>query len=380
MAASDRAPFPTNPEDFDTDERISFSKASETYLLEDENGDEWEWVARQSKWVPAMDEALMEQQRQAYKVEGVDESEPAVDLRKRKAEGQDGSSNGKANKKQKPEQQQPRERVNTAVYVTSLPQDVDTQELHDVFSKFGVIAESLDSSEPRIKLYYNDDSSFKGDALIVYFRPESVQLAINMLDETDFRLGQQLPTGPMRVREAEASYKAQKEQPLATEQAKKKGTGANRDRQKVIRKTQEMNNRLADWDDDDPQSIPDTSSRWDKVVVLKHMFTLDELAEDAAAALDIKDDIREECEKLGHVTNVVLYDKEESGIVTVRFGNATSAMECVKVFNGRWFDQRQVVAHLADGKERFRKSKKGEMGTEDDEEKRLEQFSKDIEG
>ena len=45
----------------------------------------------------------------------------------------------------------------------------------------------------------------------------------------------------MRVREAEASYKAQKEQPLATEQAKKKGTGANRDRQKVIRKTQEMN-------------------------------------------------------------------------------------------------------------------------------------------
>merc|ERR1712072_535498 len=98
------------------------------------------------------------------------------------------------------------------------------------------------------------------------------------------------------------------------------------------------------------------------------------------AALDIKDDIREECEKLGHVTNVVLYDKEESGIVTVRFGNATSAMECVKVFNGRWFDQRQVVAHLADGKERFRKSKKGEMGAEDDEEKRLEQFSKDIEG
>ena len=56
--------------------------------------------------------------------------------------------------------------MNTAVYVTSLPEDVDTQELHDVFSKFGVIAESLDSSEPRIKLYYNDDGSFKGDALI----------------------------------------------------------------------------------------------------------------------------------------------------------------------------------------------------------------------
>ena len=35
--------------------------------------------------------------------------------------------------------------------------------------------------------------------------------------------------------------------------------------------------KLADWDDDDPQAMQDTSSRWDKVVILKHMFTLQEL-------------------------------------------------------------------------------------------------------
>lgn len=35
--------------------------------------------------------------------------------------------------------------------------------------------------------------------------------------------------------------------------------------------------KLADWDDDDPSAITDTSSRWDKVVILKHMFTLGEL-------------------------------------------------------------------------------------------------------
>jgi len=68
-----------------------------------------------------------------------------------------------------------------------------------------------------------------------------VQLAINMLDESDFRLGQQLPTGPMRVHAADASFKSQKDQPLKTDEAKKKGTTANRDRQKVIQKTQEMN-------------------------------------------------------------------------------------------------------------------------------------------
>lgn len=75
----------------------------------------------------------------------------------------------------------------------------------------------------------------------MYFRPESVQLAIDMLDETDFRLGQQVATGPMRVKEADASFKSQKDKPLASEQAKQKGTGVNRDRQKVIKKNMEMN-------------------------------------------------------------------------------------------------------------------------------------------
>lgn len=45
-----------------------------------------------------------------------------------------------------------------------------------------------------------------------------------------------------------------------------------------------------------------------RVVVLQHMFTLQELEEDASLLLDLKDDVREECSGLGEVTNVVLYD------------------------------------------------------------------------
>ncbi|KAK3672319.1 hypothetical protein LTR78_007859 [Recurvomyces mirabilis] len=213
--------------------------------------------------------------------------------------------------------------------------------------------------------------------MAVYFRAESVRLAIQMLDESDFRLGQALPTGPMRVREAEASYKSQKDQPLKTDQAKTKGTNANRDRQKVIKKTQAMNDRLADWDDDDPQAVTETSSRWDKVVVLKHMFTLKELAEDAAAALDIKEDVREECEKFGQVTNVVLYDKEEEGVVTVRFTDARAAAASINVFDGRLFDGRRVIACVADGREKFKKTSKKDA--DEDEEKRLRKFAEDDE-
>jgi hypothetical protein len=45
-----------------------------------------------------------------------------------------------------------------------------------------------------------------------------------------------------------------------------------------------------------------------RVVVLKHMFTLEELTEDPSLLLDLKEDVREECATLGDVTNVVLYD------------------------------------------------------------------------
>lgn len=35
--------------------------------------------------------------------------------------------------------------------------------------------------------------------------------------------------------------------------------------------------KLADWEEDDPSVLPDVRSKWDKVVILKHMFTLKEL-------------------------------------------------------------------------------------------------------
>ena len=53
--------------------------------------------------------------------------------------------------------------------------------------------------------------------------------------------------------------------------------------------------------------------------------------EDPAAILDIKEDIREECSKMGPVTNVVLFDKETDGVASVRYSNAEAADACVKV-------------------------------------------------
>lgn len=127
---------------------------------------------------------------------------------------------------------EPRERKNTAVYVTSLPADVSVEEVHGVFSRCGVVAEEIDQGRPRIKLYVDEEGKCKGDALVVYFRAESVELAMQMLDDTEFRLGSGGPAGRMRVVAADFSYKTQKEAPV-------KGNG--RDKRKIMKKTQRLN-------------------------------------------------------------------------------------------------------------------------------------------
>jgi HIV Tat-specific factor 1 len=73
--------------------------------------------------------------------------------------------------------------------------------------------------------------------------------------------------------------------------------------------------KLADWDSDDEVGPPGPKITPSRVVVLKYMFTKEELAEDAALLLDLKEDVREECSTLGEVTNVVLYDVRDLDII-----------------------------------------------------------------
>lgn len=55
------------------------------------------------------------------------------------------------------------------------------------------------------------------------------------------------------------------------------------------------------------------------------------MQKDPSAILDIKEDIREECSKLGNVSNVVLYDLEPTGVARVKFTDPDAADACVKV-------------------------------------------------
>ncbi|KAI5252010.1 hypothetical protein E4T42_03889 [Aureobasidium subglaciale] len=385
-SVSARIAFPATEAEFKNDVRVSFDKTSEKWILEDDNGEEYEWNAQFEKWVPSVDEALMQQQASIYAMKDVDENAPAIDTKKRKA---DIKAASKQDKKQKTD------RPNSAVYVTGVPLDANIDEIHDVFKKYGIIEEDIHTNLPKIRMYADDEGNFKGEAKVIYFKPQSVSLAITMLDGTDFRKPGE---GNLHVELVDDSYsnknKDQKDQKekkeVSVENIKKRRP--KQDRYLAIEKTKQMNapvyvvtstpeshdyresnadiacSRLADWDDDDPSVVapPPNPSKYAKMVVLKHMFTLDELDEDAGALIDIKADIRDEASKYGEVTNTVLYDLEAQGVVTVRFKEADSAALCAEAFNGRWFDKRKIIAYVPQHREEYNKSKgSGQDGLQD---------------
>ncbi|KAJ7346609.1 hypothetical protein DFH08DRAFT_924451 [Mycena albidolilacea] len=394
---------------FANDDRIYLEKTSNTWRYEEEDGTEMEYDAVKGTWVPLVDEELVKRQQAAYSVTGVDEETPAAPVlareNKKRKQPEDYTSatpvseagpsikRGRTDKKDKPPTE--RKSKNTAVYVTGLPLDAEVDEIVERFSKCGVVEED-DEGEPKVKMYATEDGTFNGEALVVYFKEDSVLLALNILDDAELRFGD--PSTVMRVARADFTHKNSggggvnndPSKPRKTVDKKKASKRIGKMQKQVLRgAVQTLNNalnrKLLEWDDEDgfgpalkPEDSVNAVNKNSRVVVLKHMFTLKRLEEDAALLLDLKEDVREECSTLGEVTNVVLYDKEAEGVMTVKFRDPLSAQACVLKMNGRFFDGLRVEASLYSGKQRFQRSGAGdeiEGDNDEAEKKRLDSFA-----
>lgn len=382
-------------EDWLNDPRIAFNQASGKWIFEDtDNGLEYEYNEIQGEWIPVVDEAAINLQQQAYMKE---DEEPTSKRRpSEEAEDDDRDEEGKQDmdeltggtdnakhinkkaKKSKPRPKSvPEERRNKGIYISKLALDTTVEELEQVFSKFGLIAEDLKApGTKRIKLYADTEGNLKGDALIVYFKPESVDLAVQMMDNAEQRIGQ--PETIIKVEPADFSHKTG----TSNGEAKQPATVDLKNKKKLQKRYQKMNEKLADWDDDEIENarLKEVAKRWEKVVILKYVFTLEELAADPMAASDIKEDILAGCEAIGTVTNIIIYDAEPEGVVSVKFQNKDDAIECVKRMNGRFFGGQKLDASIYDGLERYKRAPKpgaataGDNAAERDEEKRLQEF------
>jgi HIV Tat-specific factor 1 len=77
----------------------------------------------------------------------------------------------------------------TAVYVSGLPLDVTKEELIPFMAKCGIIKKDPDSGEYKVRLYQDEQGRHKGDALVIYLKRASVDIALTILDESEFRPG-----------------------------------------------------------------------------------------------------------------------------------------------------------------------------------------------
>ncbi|KAG8833810.1 hypothetical protein FRC17_010051 [Serendipita sp. 399] len=383
--------------DFASDPRVHYNTVTQKWEFEDDEGNEMEWDVVKNSWVPIIDEELIKQQQAVYSVDGVDENTPAGPVaaresKKRKTNDSNGDitmNAGPAKKKGKkgdPSSVAKPPSKNTAIFVSHLPRDATIDEIAERFGKFGVIMED-DSGEPKIKMYADDRGNFVGEALVVYFMEASVDLAIRLLDEAELRLGD--PSTIMRVKKGEFNHKQAGDGDAPRRVVdKRKATQRIVKLKKRVQKstpallaTNSLRSKVGDWDFDDGFGPTEEVEEKpvvveSRVVVLKYMFTLQELQEDPSLLLDLKEDVREEAETVGDVTNVVLYDEEPEGIMTVKFRDPISAKACILKMNGRWFSGRKIEASYYSGKQRFRKS--GGFGAEESgdasEKARLENF------
>ncbi|KAI7906823.1 uncharacterized protein BX663DRAFT_497709 [Cokeromyces recurvatus] len=339
--------------DFASDPKMHFNEQTGKWSYVGEDNVSYEYDEKLGAWFPMFDEKLMQEQASVYAIEGVEE-EVVKPKEKRKRSTLDDESTKKIKRESKP---------NTSVYVTGIPPDTSVEEIKTTFTKCGVIMEDLDTGEPKIKLYRDGNGNLKGDALITYFKEESVSLAINLLDDSELRPGQK----STKINVQKAVFK-EKEQPT-----QKKSTVG---KLKAKKKIQQLNRKF-DWIDDE---VGKKQEKFAKIVILKNMYTQEELDSDPTLLLELKEDVREECEKLGEVTNVILYDKSPGGVISVRYKEKESADACVALMNGRYFSGRQISAEIYDGKTRYEKS--GGKSSEEDEEAeklRLERYAKWLE-
>ncbi|KAH9061363.1 hypothetical protein EDB87DRAFT_1682783 [Lactarius vividus] len=382
MSATASPPFPRAPPGapaeqqaaaFDDDPRVHFDTQSARWRLEDGDA-EYEYEPSKAVWFPVVDEDLIRKQQAAYSIAGVDEEVPAAPIlartnKKRKdpedytssTVGQPGPSikRGKGAKVASTGTAPPPERKskNTAVFVR-LPFDATFDEVVERFSKCGLIEED-DDGEPKVKMYARDDASLS-----------------TFWTTGELRLGD--PSSRMSVQRAEFGHKNDN----TGGEAKKRVV----DRKKVTKRLGKMQKKLEEWVDEDnfgpaitEEDVHISVNTNSRVVVLKHMFTLRELEEDPTLLLDLKEDVREECETLGEVTNVVLYDKEPDGVITVKFRDPVNAQACVLKMHGRFFSGRKIEASLWIGKQRFKRSGAAEdfedTGGDEGEKQRLDAFA-----
>lgn len=230
---------------------------------------------------------------------------------------------------------QEEESKSTKVYVTNLPSSITEESFVEFMSKCGLVENDIRTKKPKVKLYKNEDGYYKGDGLCSYIKPESVQLALTILD------GSELEGKTVSVTRAKFEMKGEYDPKLKPKKLTKK----------QMEKAKKAKERMFEWI---PEKLKGERSKHEKTIVIKNMFTVEELDRDPGLILDYSNNIRSQCSKFGTVAKVTLYDKHPEGVCQVFFKEASEADMAVEMLNGRMFGLKVMDVKTWDGRTKYK--------------------------
>ena len=203
------------------------------------------------------------------------------------------------------------------IYVSGLPtnKELDMAEVHKFFGKVGLLDLDPETMHPKIKLYRTLDGKLKGDASMCYARPESIELALQVLDESPW-------DEHHTIRVERAKFEAKQEN--KEEQGETSGK-----RRRPISQAQRKVARLALLQaQDEGFGVRLAGGRKGlRIVVVKHML-------DGISESDWESTIQDYCQELeAAVEKITCISKTK--VVILKFAEPTAAALAVDAWNGK---------------------------------------------
>ncbi|XP_065362643.1 17S U2 SnRNP complex component HTATSF1 [Calliphora vicina] len=344
----------------------------------DKDGTVFFWDAERNAWFPKIDDDFMARYQMSYGfIDNTSESEREKEKRDLEAAKQkekelaqmveEAKANEEASKedakqggvKRKQPQEPPKwfeidPDQNTKVYVSNLPLDITLDEFADIMGKCGMIMRDPQTQKYKLKLYTESEGQIKGDGLCDYIKVESVDLALNILDEYDLR------GNKLRVQRAQFQMRGEYNPALKPKRKKK-------DKEKLAK----IKEKLFDWR---PEKMRGERSKHEKTVIIKNLFHPELFEKEVQLILDYQNDLREECSKCGTVRKVVIYDRHSEGVAQINMSSPEEADLVIQMMQGRFFGKRQLTAEHWDGKTKYKSEE-----TEEEIQKRLNKWDQYLE-
>jgi len=234
---------------------------------------------------------------------------------------------------------------NKWVYVTGLPSDATVEELEAHFKQVGILAVDPETQQPRVKIYRDPTGAPKGDASVAYVRPESVELAVEILNGGLLR-----PGWPISITKAVFQQKA------GGNNGGEGGGGGPVKRRKVneakVKVARAAAKQALSWSEADDTGLGGKALR---IVVVKNMFYPTE-CQAPGFVEELQGDLEGECSALGPLEKMTIFERHPEGVVVIKFGTAFAAEQCVKLMNGRFFAGRKLQSSYWDGSTDYTKA------------------------